>query len=311
MLIAIADIFFIQIVGIAGQAFQAIHRLSKTATIEAISPLLRLCAITGLTIFVKSPTVFQWSYLYFITATISGIFAVWQVSKHIGFPILYFPYTKPELREGFYFAISCATVNIYNDIDKTMLARFSTLEATGIYGAAYKIIEVGLIPIRSLLCATYPKFFQHGQQGIVATFNFTKKIFIYVILYSIISCILFVIIAPIFPYILGPSFKSTVSALFWLIPLLALRSIHFIAADTLTGANYQGNRTSIQVIVAIFNVLINLWLIPKYSWTGAALSSLISDGLLAVLLWSSILVHLKNTSILKIPSNFRFTGNSK
>jgi O-antigen/teichoic acid export membrane protein len=33
--------------------------------------------------------------------------------------------------------------------------------------------------------------------------------------------------------------------------------------------------------VAIFNVLINLWLIPAYSWRGAAWSSIASDGLLA------------------------------
>jgi O-antigen/teichoic acid export membrane protein len=31
----------------------------------------------------------------------------------------------------------------------------------------------------------------------------------------------------------------------------------------------------------LFNILLNLWLIPAYSWRGAAWSSLASDGLLA------------------------------
>jgi hypothetical protein len=34
--------------------------------------------------------------------------------------------------------------------------------------------------------------------------------------------------------------------------------------------------------VAVFNVLINLWIIPLYSWRGAAWSSLASDALLAL-----------------------------
>ena len=61
--------------------------------------------------------------------------------------------------------------------------------------------------------------------------------------------------------------------------------MHYFAADTLTGAGFQGLRSAVQVMVAVFNVLINLWLIPLYSWKGAAWSSLASDGLLMASLW--------------------------
>jgi len=76
----------------------------------------------------------------------------------------------------------------------------------------------------------------------------------------------------------------------WLAPLPLLKTCHYFAADVLTGAGHQALRVSIQVIVAAFNVLINLWLIPRYSWRGAAWSSLASDGLLAVALWSCVLL---------------------
>jgi hypothetical protein len=36
----------------------------------------------------------------------------------------------------------------------------------------------------------------------------------------------------------------------------------------------------VQAGVAIFNVLVNLWIIPAYSWRGAAWSSIASDALL-------------------------------
>ena len=68
-----------------------------------------------------------------------------------------------------------------------------------------------------------------------------------------------------------------------------LKTLHYFAADALTGAGHQALRTLVQVAVAGFNVLVNLWLIPAYSWRGAAWSSLASDGLLAVALWSCAL----------------------
>ena len=64
-----------------------------------------------------------------------------------------------------------------------------------------------------------------------------------------------------------------------------LKTFHYFAADSLTGAGYQGVRTAVQVGIAVFNVLVNLWIIPAYGWRGAAWSSLASDGLLAVILW--------------------------
>jgi O-antigen/teichoic acid export membrane protein len=72
-----------------------------------------------------------------------------------------------------------------------------------------------------------------------------------------------------------------VEAVRWLSVLPILKVIHYFYSNALTGAGHQALRTKIQVGVAIFNVLVNFWLIPAYSWRGAAWSSIASDGLLA------------------------------
>ncbi|MGB7353795.1 MAG: polysaccharide biosynthesis C-terminal domain-containing protein, partial [Acidobacteriaceae bacterium] len=76
-----------------------------------------------------------------------------------------------------------------------------------------------------------------------------------------------------------------------LLPLL--KTVHSFFADALTGAGHQRMRTAIQVFVAIFNVLINLWIIPAYSWVGAAWSSLASDGLLMCLMATAAFAVLR------------------
>ena len=67
------------------------------------------------------------------------------------------------MREGFYFSVSLSAYTVSQDIDKTMLVRLSSLEAAGIYTVAYRVIEIALVPVRSFLAATYPKFFQRGS----------------------------------------------------------------------------------------------------------------------------------------------------
>jgi O-antigen/teichoic acid export membrane protein len=103
--------------------------------------------------------------------------------------------------------------------------------------------------------------------------------------YGFLACIALFIGAPLLPKLLGAEYTRTTTALRWLSPLPLLKTLHYFVADSLTGAGLQGLRTAVQVCIAVFNILLNLWLIPVYSWRGAAWSSLASDGTLAISLW--------------------------
>jgi O-antigen/teichoic acid export membrane protein len=71
--------------------------------------------------------------------------------------------------------------------------------------------------------------------------------------------------------------------------------LHYFLSDALTGAGYQAVRTSIQAGVAVFNVAINFWLIPAYSWSGAAWASIASDTLLASAIGAAAFVLLRRS----------------
>jgi O-antigen/teichoic acid export membrane protein len=90
--------------------------------------------------------------------------------------------------------------------------------------------------------------------------------------------------ARLVPLVMGKAYTESSFALRWLCLLPAIKSVHFFLSDTLTGANYQWQRSSTQIVVAIFNVLVNLWIIRAFSWRGA---------LLAILLYALIRWHLR------------------
>jgi O-antigen/teichoic acid export membrane protein len=67
------------------------------------------------------------------------------------------------------------------------------------------------------------------------------------------------------------------------IPLLS--ALHTVLGDALTGAGYQRIRTYALLLAAATNVLANLWLIPRYSWRGAAWTRIATEALLVCLIW--------------------------
>jgi len=280
LLVAGADLFGLNIITISGQAFQALERLNWTATINALISTGRLIGAIVLISIQRHPSALQWGYIYFWSTAAVALTASSLVWAKLGRPRLGGPRSAAEMREGFYFSTSLSAQTIYNDIDKTMLARLSTLDATGIYGAAYRLVDVCFVPISALLSSTYPSFFRAGSRGISASFEYAKPFLRRTLAYTSFICVALFLSAGVVPHVLGPEYARTAEALRWLAPLPILKGLHYFLADSLTGAGHQALRASLQAGVAMFNVLINLWLIPAYSWRGAAWSSIASDALL-------------------------------
>jgi O-antigen/teichoic acid export membrane protein len=282
LLVAIADIPGVSVISIAGQAFQSFEQLHWTAAINVMVSTIRLLGALILVLFHSHPTALQWGYVYLACTAVTAIASTVLVFIRLGAPRLKLRRSAEALWKGFHFSVSLSAQTVYNDIDKTMLARFSSLAATGIYGAAYRLIDVSFAPVLALLYAAYPNFFREGRAGIASSFSYAKPLLRRAAGYAALIGCGILLFAGIVPYVLGPEYAETTVALRWLSPLPLLKATHYFLSDTLTGAGHQGLRSGIQAGVALFNVLINLWLIPRYSWLGAAWSSVASDALLAL-----------------------------
>jgi len=290
MLVAASDLFGTNITGICGQAFVAFERMQWTASINVLLSTTRLTAAVLLAALHHSPSALQWGRLYFASTSLVAVVALLLVIVKLGAPAFRLSRPNAEIREGVYFSVGASAQTIYNDIDKAMLARLGTIEATGIYGAAYRLIDVSFAPVWSLLAAAYPGLFRAGKGGISATLQYAKPLISKALGYAALVCVVLLAGAGIVPLVLGREYHSTVEALRWLAILPMLKVVHSFFTDMLAGAGYQGLRTVIHVGVAVFNVLINLWLIPAYSWRGAAWSSIASDAILACGLATAVLV---------------------
>lgn len=293
--IAFANLIFFKIDEVARHALISIGLLDEAAKATIVLSANRFVAAIFFVVFFQDASILGWSILYCIATFFSSIIATYMVVRHTGYPNFNWSKTTAELKLGFAFAISVSAQNIYSDLDKSMLAKLSTLQATGIYGAAFHILNVAFAPIQSLMLASFRSFFQQGASGIKGSFALCKKLLPLSIAYSLIAVLGLVIFAPLLPLILGSEYQDSAKALIWLSPTIFFRTMHFFGADTLTGANYQSARSICQVLVAIINGLLNLWLIPLYSWYGAIWATIASECLLMIFLWGYIFKYSRQS----------------
>src|SRR4029079_16516278 len=88
--------------------------------------------------------------------------------------------------------------------------------------------------------------------------------------YGVAAGVALVAVAPLVPRVIGERYALIAPMIIWLAPMPLLRACHYFLADALTGAGYQRTRSAVQIVVAVANVLLCLWLIPIYAWQGAA-----------------------------------------
>ncbi len=297
--IGLADLICTQITNVCSLAFQALERLHRSAQLLAMSAGLRLVAAVVLASTTATPM--RWAYLYASAALAAACAGVLAVSWSCGCPRVRFNLLVPSVREGFHFATVEAAQMVYTSIDKTMLARLASVEAAAIYAVAFRFIEAAMLPIRALAAAAYPEFFRRGIDGVTSAYQFARQILRRSVAYGIVVSIALFLAAGFVPLIMGAGYASSSTALRMLCLLPLIKSIHASLTDVLTGANYQWQRSTTQILVAVFNVIANLWLIRAFSWRGAACSTVLTDLLLMVALYLIIRRHLRRETQTESP----------
>jgi O-antigen/teichoic acid export membrane protein len=290
LLILLADLIGLAILDLGSKALMAGNMINKNAQLGILNTCSKLLAALSLVVFFPHPTVVSWGYLYFASSLVITIVTILLITKMMGLPRPIFSELKANMVQGFYFSISTSANNINANLDKSMLSKMSGVGATGIYASAYRFIDVGNTPLLALFGATYTRFFQHGASGIRESLNFGKRLLPILTFYAIASVIGFWLLSPFIPAILGAEYQEAVEALLWLSPLPAIACFQYLAADVLTGSGNQKSRSIVQVGSAMVNVVLNIILIPHFSWKGAACATIISDSLRLVCLWLIVYV---------------------
>lgn len=212
-----------------------------------------------------------------------------QVVARFGWPEIEWSQLSRRAQESFYFSVGAAAQGAFNDLDKTLLLRLAGAESAGVYGAASRLLGVAYVPLTALFTALYPRFFREGREGLAQARRFAWRVLPMAAIYSTVVAWILWLAAPLLPLLLGSEFVESAIALRWLVFIILLQAIQHTLGYALTGAGLQPARTLGQLGALLINVALNLSLIPRYGWGGAAIAAALSNFLLSVYLFGCLL----------------------
>ena len=289
-----AELLGALVVEVAAGAYTAREEMMRTAAVQLSFQGVRLLGALVLLVGPGGLALADWAWVYAATSLGTAAVVVPLVRRDVG-------RARPDVRghlaqwrDGLLFSCGLASQAMYNDIDKAMLARLSTLQAAGAYTAAYRVVDMALTPLRAVLAAAYPRFFREGASGLAGSMAFVRRLAPVTVAYCALAGLALLAGAGLVPVVLGDDYAGAVGALRALAVLPLLKMAHYLAADARTGAGDQGVRSLWQAGVAVANVLLNLWLIPAHGLAGAVVASLVCDGVLALGLWGVVLLRLRH-----------------
>lgn len=285
---ALADCICGQLTTASSYVFLAFEKLRVTAGLNLIVNLLRALLAGFMLWHLHHATAQQWAMAALAVSFTALCTALVLVSSHYGRPAFSLPLLSKRTGEGIVFALSTSAVGISDNVDKALLGHYGMNTANGIYSMAYRAVFVCLMPIYSIHNAAFPRFFRHGVNGVRNTAPYATKLLKRTAPLALLLAAAMFLSAPVIPHLLGKGFTESISALRWLCVLPFFRSFQLSAGDALTGAGHQKVRFSILLFAAGFNFLVNVYLIPRYGWHGAAWSSLATDGMIGLLNWTTL-----------------------
>ncbi len=157
--------------------------------------------------------------------------------------------------------------------------------AVGRYNTAYKLMEALGLVTSAFVMSVYPvlaRKFMKGTEGVLVTFR--KSLRVLVGLTMPVAVGTTILATQIMGAFFGEPFAVAGAALQILIWGQVLDSINPLCASTLRALDREKELAKITGVCAMFNVGLNIFLIPKYSYMGAAYATLFSYVL--VFSWS-------------------------
>jgi O-antigen/teichoic acid export membrane protein len=280
----VANCIFTKTLDVASNVYRTYGKLHLSAGMSMFSNASRVIVVGVMWVTMHHATAVQWAFGVLISTgltTFVTLFMVQSLVKGLEFDLRMI---RRQFWEGLTYTFSSTSQAVYNDLDKTLLTHYGMTLQNGFYTLAYRIIDFSFTPIAAIDLATLPRLFNlsHHNPKKVGYLGF-RAAGVAVAIGAVMSVVLWGI-APLVPHLFGPDFGNVVYAVRWLAFIPLLRGIHLVLGSTLTATGRQSLRVGSQFGVAILNVVLNIWLIPTHGWRGAAWSSLISDGTLAIVI---------------------------
>jgi O-antigen/teichoic acid export membrane protein len=226
----------------------------------------------------------------FVGYGLVGIVVFWWTTRTLSLPRLPTRFPAHDLREGLSYAGTLAALAIQEDSDKVFLVRLVDPVSAGLYAAAYRIVQLGFIPIRALQASSHPRFLVNTAGARNEHLSRAVRYTLPTAGYGVAAVVGIVMIAPHVPLLFGTEYEGTSSLMIGLAPLVLLRSLSLFPVNSLLGLERHRLRFLTMLACTVLNLVLNAALIPHHSVWGAVAATLVTEVVFVLAAWGALSV---------------------
>jgi O-antigen/teichoic acid export membrane protein len=271
---------FLQLIRVFNNIFYSILRIKQSGKILAIVDLLeRIIAFIGALIFLPIyKSLFSFVLVLFVSYSLHTLLLFFYSKNFFNLKFsLDFNFLLNLIKKGFPFLFIAVFSIIYIELDSIMLSFMKGDVVVGWYNSGYKLISIlNMVPVL-LLTFGFPifsKFYQKNKKEFRNLFENILNISIIIMVPTIFGVLILGDRILEFIY----NFNSIESFISFKILIFAQFFIFLtnIMGQLISSADKQIVFGKIAGVGAIINIILNFFLIPKYSLYGAAFATLIT-----------------------------------
>lgn len=282
------SIIFSAFTGMFNSVFQAFEKMEYQSIGGILNSVLMLAGV--LIAISQGFNVVGFAYIYFIVSAIalgySSAICVWKfVLPKIDAD---WKFWKSTIKEALPFGLTGLSGMIYTYTDSVMLSFMKGNEVVGWYNAAYRIVLILLFIPGIINMAIFPsmaKFYISSENSLKMTCERYLK---YMIILGIPIGIGTILLAKkVILLIFGEGYMQSIIALQILIWPLVISFIGAAYVQLFASTNRQIIITKVSGICVVVNIILNLLLIPKLSYVGASIATVITEFILITFIFIS------------------------
>ena len=242
-------------------------------------------ALVGITVMLLGAGVVVVSFTYLVGVLVAQYYA-YAVLRRRGIR----PGVSISLASAKALAVGAAPLGvavIFNAIvfrvDATILSLMKGNAAVGLYSSAYRLLESTLFISYAFVAAVLPTLSRLGRKTsptIAHAYALGLKGIVAVLLP--VGAVFVLFAEPVIGLVYGDDFLPAISAMRLLGAAAALYGVSYLGSYVLVSQNRTRVIPVVAAAVAALNIVLNLALIPRYSFDGAALATSISEASLAL-----------------------------
>lgn len=191
---------------------------------------------------------------------------------------LNFAFCKKIIKEAIPLGIAFFMISIYWRIDVIMLSLMKGNQAVGLYNISFKFIEMGTILSGMIMASIFPILsdkFKSDPQWLKTIYQRSLK---YMLIMGIFLALFFVILADkIILYVSGEEFKGSILSMQFLGLIYPVYYPGALIGYMFIAIGKQWANTVFNTLAVLFNITLNLILIPKYSFYGSSFATVVTE----------------------------------